>query len=540
MIIDGKTLWNKEQQDSLVLVSFNNYEVVAYKESQNLIFDILHSAAIHEPNKIALEDGANSYTYKEIEEKVIEMVNIIMTKKQINYSEVIAILMENRFEFVVSFFAITYMGAIVCPLNARLNPNEIIPRLKDCETKILITDDLWLEKIKPLIKETKIQHIINVDHLSLNNLNENERSEKKSEIFNKLKENIYPDKPAIILYTSGTTKKPKGVTITHFNVYNSIITYSRILKINRNDSTVIAVPLSYVTGLIAQLLLFFYCRSEVYIMKEFHGEELLRIFHKKKITFFHSTAAFFNIMLNIKNRKDYNLTNLRMALCGGGPSPKKMIFSLKEWLPWIDFRTVYGLTETSSPAAILPEYNIENNYYTCGKPIPIIKLKIVNEFNNDLDFNEIGEIVLKGSVVVPSYWNNIEETNNVFHQGWFYTGDIGRIDKSGFLYILDRKKDMIIRGGENIYCFEIENRLIENPKIEDAVVVGVEDQIMGEEVKAYVVLKNGESMTEDDVQNWVASSLAKFKIPKYVKFVKFIPRNANGKAMKRLLKNNFS
>ncbi|NMC59260.1 MAG: acyl--CoA ligase, partial [Candidatus Methanofastidiosa archaeon] len=437
MIINGKTFWNKEELFDLVLVPFNNYEVCAYKESQNLLFDILHSAATKEPGRIALEYNNISYTYKELEEKVIEIIQFLESTKQVKYKEVIAILMNNRPEFVTSIFSITYLGAIACPLNARLNPNEIIPILKDCKTKILITDDLWFKKIQPLIKETNIQHVINVDHLLFNFLKENDRHKIKNEILTKIKNNIYPDDPAIILYTSGTTNKPKGVTITHFNIFNSVITYSRILKIGQNDSTVIAVPLSYVTGLIAQLLLFFYCKGKVYLMKEFHSEDLLCIFHKKQITFFHATAAFFNIMLNTKNRNDYNLTSLKMVLCGGGPSPKKMISSLREWLPWLDFRTVYGLTETSSPATILPKYKIENNFYTCGKPIPVIDLKIVNESNRDLEYNEIGEVLLRGGVVVPNYWNNFEETRNVFHNGWFRTGDIGKIDENGFLYILD-------------------------------------------------------------------------------------------------------
>lgn len=536
MIIKGNTLWEKEQLYGLIRIPLNNYEINAYNESQNLIYDILHSAATNKPNKIALEDENLSYTYKELEEKVLEMVSILESKKKIEFNEVISILMGNRIDFVISVFAVTYKGAIACPLNARLNESEIIPILQDCNTKILITDDIWLRRIQPFIKETKIEYIINVDHLIFNNICGNEEAKITKVNFNKLRENINPEDTAIILYTSGSTKKPKGVAMTHFNIFNSIISYSRILNIDQNDSTVVAVPLSYVTGLIAQLFLFFYCKARVYIMKVFHGEKLLSIFHNKQITFFHATAAFFNIMINIKNRNDYNLTSLKMALCGGGPSSKKMISLLKKWLPWLDFRTVYGLTETSSPATILPKFNIENNYYTCGKPIPVIDLKIIDDFNRDLEYNEIGEIILRGSVVVPYYWNNVEETKNAFLQGWFRTGDIGRIDKNGFLYILDRKKDMIIRGGENIYCFEIENKLLENSKIEDVAVVGVKDSVMGEEVKAYVVLKKGASMTKDEIQNWVASSLAKFKVPKFVKFVNIIPKNVNGKPMKRLLK----
>jgi len=534
MIVDGRLFWSQDEVSNLVQVQFDDYQVWAYKERQNLLYDMLHSAALSEPNKVGLVFEGNSYTYKELEDKVFNMVNSLKNDYHVNVGDIVAILMENRPELVISLFAVTYIGAIACILNARLNPNEILSVLRDCSAKILISDSAWIEKIQPLLGNTSVELLMNVDHLSLDSLFE--KIGDKSFLFNDLKEKISPNEPAIILYTSGTTKKPKGVIITHFNIFNSVISYYRILKISKYDSTVIAVPLSYVTGLIAQLLLFIYCKGTVYLMKEFHGEKLLRLFHEKQITFFHSTAAIYNIMLNVKNRADYDVSSMKMALCGGGPAPKRMISSIKKWMPWLDFRTVYGLTETSSPASILPKYPIEENYYTCGKPIPVIELKIINESNKDLDFNEIGEILLKGGVIVPGYWNNIEETNKTFYQGWLSTGDIGKVDESGFLYILDRKKDVIIRGGENIYSFEIENLLLENPKISDVAVIGVEDPIMGEEVKVCIVLKEGASMTADEVRQWVVGSLARFKVPKYVEFVEFIPKNANGKPIKWLLK----
>ncbi len=543
MAIKGADFWGVYEKADLVETVFNNVNLLAYKSSKKSVSSLLEDAAQKAPAKIALVCQEQKLSYSELLEKVIVMASNLKEKYQLLPGERVAVLMGNRLEFVVSIFAISYLGAVACALNARLAPREITYMLKDSGSRILISEDAWVNKLKAYLPETDVQTVINIMDTGGNLIELDGKIVDFFTLFNRKipRANRYmvdPDLPAMLLYTSGTTGKPKGVILTHFNIINSVISYAKVLHLSKEDNTVIAVPLFYVTGLLAQLFLFIYLGGTTYIMREFHTRDLLQLIEEKEITFFHAATAIYNILLQAKDREQYSMRSLKMALCGGAPISRSSIRKLIEWMPWLDFRTVYGLTESSSPATIFPHKRIFDKQDTAGIPIPVVELKIIDNQGNQLPVGEIGEIALKGAVIVPGYWKKVQETQQTFKDGWLLTGDLGRIDADGFLYILDRKKDMIIRGGENIYSSEVENVLLEHPKIIEAAVVGIPDPVMGEELKACVVLKPGECLTAEDIQDWARAFLAKFKAPRYVEFYDCLPRNANGKILKAALKTN--
>lgn len=542
MSICGISYIDDAEKEQIDIVKFSDYEVYAYKSSKNYLFDLLKRAFEENPKKIAVCFKNKAITYEELYYNSIQFGSVLKTKFLVGKGDRVALLIHNTIEFVISVFAICYIGAIICPLNVRLNIKELNYILDDCKAELLITEDYFINNISDLTKNIGIRNIVNIGKEKIAGcsidiyffkelLEKSSKSEKYD--FNL---DLNPYDTVLILYTSGTTSNPKGVKLSSFNIFNSVISYYNVLKINQYDTTLIAVPLFYVTGLIAQLFLFFYSKSTIYLMEKFHPSELLELISKYRISFFHSAAAIYNIVLQNKSKNDYDLSSLRLSLCGGGPSPLNMIKILKKWLPALDFRTVYGLTETSSPVSIYPDRNIMKKSNSCGIPIPVIEIKIINDDGRELDVNEIGEIIVKGGVVFSGYWNKKEETDKALKNGWFSTGDIGKIDKDGYLYILDRKKDVINRGGEKIYSIEVENVILQHPYVKDAAVIGVRDKIMGEEIKAFIVLEKQKNVTDIEIKEWVSNFLGKYKIPKFISFLNELPRNANGKIMKSLLR----
>jgi len=538
--VKGVERWSPAETSEMTETEFNGITMLAYKNTKRPLISILEETAAKLPGKTALVFQDKTLTYGELWESVQVMAANLKAKLGLTAGERVAVLMNNRLEFVMAFFAAGYCGAIVCALNARLAPREIEYMLKDSGARILIAENSWLQKLKNHLPETDIKiavnapdaagEIIGADEIDFATLFDNGLPKFA-------KAAVDPETAAMLLYTSGTTGHPKGVMITHFNALNAIISYAKILHISAEDKTVIAVPLFYITGLLAQMLLFVYLGGTIYIMKEFHGRELLQILEKEKISFFHATAAIYNIMLQTRGREEFKLRHLRMAVCGGSPITGATSGGLLEWLPWLDFRSVYGLTESSSPSTIYPRRDIFAKKGSSGLPLPVLELKIIDEWGEEAPVGEVGEITIRGAVVVPGYWNKDEANRRALRDGWLKTGDLGKVDSEGYIYVLDRKKDMIIRGGENVYSSEVENVLLEHPKILEAAVVGIPDEVMGEEIKACLVLKPGETLTAEEIKLWAGNLLAKFKIPKYMEFYDSLPRNANGKVLKAVLKN---
>ena len=245
----------------------------------------------------------------------------------------------------------------------------------------------------------------------------------------------------------------------------------------------------------------------------------------------------YTILLNLPNRKEIDIPSLRLFCYGAAPMPYEMVKKLKETFPNVKVQNLYGQTENTPAASTLKDHLALEKIGSVGQALPQTELRVVGEFGESLPVGQVGEIVMKGPQVMKGYLKNEEETRRAIRNGWLYTGDLGKMDDDGLLYIVDRKKDMIIRGGENVYPVEVEEVLYQIPELLEAAVVGVPDEVLGEVPKAYAVIKDGESITEEEILSYCRSQLAKYKLPVEVEFLPELPRNASGKVLKHTLRS---
>jgi long-chain acyl-CoA synthetase len=298
-------------------------------------------------------------------------------------------------------------------------------------------------------------------------------------------------------------------------------------------------PLFHVSGCHSNLVVGMLAGVKLVIPEgRFEPAKALALIEKEKVTVWAAVPTMVWRVCEFPDRGDYDTSTVTSVAFGGSPSAEELQRKVHETFPNVSATTnAYGLTETSSVATAISGREAAERPRSVGKPMPVVDIRIVDQQGKEVPTGETGEVQIKGPIVMPGYWGKPEATAEVLTDGWLHSGDLGHVDEDGFLYITDRAKDMIIRGGENVYCVEIENRLVNHPSIADAAVIGVPHAELGEEVKAVVQLEPGESLTEAEVKAWVAEELANFKVPAYVELTHDkLPRNASGKLLKNLLR----
>ncbi len=352
-------------------------------------------------------------------------------------------------------------------------------------------------------------------------------------------ETVTPDDPAVILYTSGTTGKPKGVVLTHKNFYTQCDQVVRhIMPVDQKDIFVGVLPLYHVYGLSNGLITTFFYQGAFALIPHYSPANLLATIEKHKATILIAIPSMYNHLLAVARARKTNIPkSLRICVSGGAPLPATV---LKEFQDVFETRINegYGLTETTSSVSV---NQFGENYRpgSIGPPSRSVEMKVLDENGNTLPDGEEGEIVIRGDVVTPGYWNLPKETATTIRDGWLHTGDLGHRDADGYFYITDRKKDLIIRGGFNISPREVEEVLISHPAVSDAAVVGAEDSRGGEIVKAYVALLEGKSATERELLEHCESNLAPYKLPKAIEFRDTIPKSATGKVLRKELREGY-
>ncbi|MFC1884084.1 class I adenylate-forming enzyme family protein [Thermodesulfobacteriota bacterium] len=340
-----------------------------------------------------------------------------------------------------------------------------------------------------------------------------------------------------IMYTSGTTGRPKGAVLTHSNIlWNFINTI-----LGREDSgggrAVIAGPLYHTAALNNHLTIQIAFGGTCIIMRKFEPESMLRIIQEERITLVSGAPALFNMLLQYPDNNKFDTASVTKCTAGSEKLPMEVKERLLKFFPNTrGVYDVYGCTEASPCIAIVNAEDSLRKDGSVGMPLPFLDVRIIDETGRDLQTGEVGELICKGPNVMKGYFGNSEGTAEAIRDGWLYTGDLAKMDEEGFIYIVDRKKDMIVSGGENIYPRELEEVLLRHPDVLDVTVVGVSDPDWGESVKAFVVKKEDSSIDEEAVINFCKEHLASYKKPKYVSFISSIPRNPSGKALKRLLK----
>ncbi len=469
------------------------------------------------------EVDGRKFTYSEFDKAVNRTANLLVSRG-IEKGDVVSLLMPNSAEYIIAYFACWKIGAIAGPINSLLKPEEIEWVIGNSESSLLITGTTFGETIADIIRPETI-FFDDVHTIS-------EISSKDHSLVE-----LGPDDEAIIIYTSGTTGKPKGCLLTHGNLIANAKQIAEWLGFGPDDRLLTVMPLFHMNAVSVTTLSALYAGSSTVVSPKFSASRFWDIIEKYQITSFGSVATMLSMLLQSPKSEIQSPKSLRFAMCGSAPFPAQVLRTFEETFGVLVIEG-YGLSESTCRSTFNPP-NEARRPGSCGKPIGN-EMAVFDENDQPLPEGELGEIVLRGPNIFKSYFKNPEATEKAFANGWFHTGDIGYRDADGFFYIADRKSDMIIRGGENIYPREVDDLLYKHPAVEHVAVIGVPDELYGEEVAAFVVLKDGAAATESDIIDFCKLHLADFKCPKSVQFVGDIPIGPTGKLLKRKLSSLYA
>lgn len=517
-------------------------DLIVYQNACQNLNEVLKNSVDRFPEREILVYEEKRITYRQFYVLVLKMAANLQHRYQFKKGDRLAILSNNTIEFCISVFAASYLGGIVVPLNTRLRPSELQFMLKNSGTNVLIVEDVLLETAEESLKLANLNVKVFVSGglpqkkrnfwLSFDCLLEENQLAQMTE--------VKRTDPLFIMYTSGTTGLPKGALGTHLGITQNVVNFSLNLETDERDRTLINIPLFHVSGLIAGFSHMVSVGGTSVLMYTYKTKNFLELLDQEKITYINTVPTIFVFLLNYPERDRYDLSNLRLAVTGGAPMAVSTIQQLMSLYPNMNFINNYGATECTGSCTFSKPESAITKPDSVGMLTKIIDWKIVNDEGVELGPKQIGELCIKGPTVIPEYWNNPEATSKEFvDNGYWKSGDIGYVDDEGYFFLLDRKKSMINRGGENIYTAEIENVLFNHPSVLEAAVVGIPDKVFGEVVLAALVLKEGHTLEEQDVRNFIGKYLADYKVPKYVQFLKELPRNPSGKVLKNHLKEDY-
>ena len=497
-----------------------NRNLKCFKNRPLNIWKFIEESIITHSKKTCIIDENKNYSYSQIL-KLINSVETLFLKYNFKKKDRIGILFENDVNFVIVSLYCLRRGLILVPLNPRSSRFENNTILNDCNASAVIFHPSLSNKVSNL-ETVKIKISFKLE--DLNNYSTKDFSEKT---------NLIDTETAIILYTSGTTGKPKGAMLTHFNVIHSCLHYKNAFNLTSNDHSILVVPASHVTGIVAHILLMIFVGGSLTLKKKFEVKDFLNSAEDQELTYLIMVPAMYNLCIERGEFNSSRLSKWRIGGFGGAPMPIGTLKKLKKDLPNLSLINIYGATETTSPTTIMPnEYSIDK-LNSVGKCVPTGQIKIINEKHEELEPNQHGELWILGPMVIPGYWNNDIATKKEFtDNGFWKSGDIGFKDEEGYIYILDRKKDVINRAGYNVYSSEIENLLsLQNGVIEVAVIPHP-DKVLGE--KIHVVIFKNDTLLVDHLKLICKTKLADYKQPDYWTVIKdYLPKNKNGKVMKK-------
>ena len=488
------------------------------------------------PNKIAIRDLSSNQllTYKELDDRACLLANWLQ-KAGVGKGDRVAILSQNCAEFFELEFACAKIGAIELPLNWRLTKPELEYILNDSTPKVLIYDHSFSEISTELTKDCNVSAFLEIDK---ENMDSQYESALKESNHTYEKPEIDQEDLIMIMYTSGTTGHPKGAMINHQMQLYNVINLASPAYVGPDTVQLVVLPLFHTGGMNCYANPVLHNGGEIILIRDFDPGLALSILGNSDygVSHFFAVPAPYQFMMNHPEFDKTDLSNLKIAGIGGAPCAEAI---LKTWADrGVAMIQGWGMTETSPGGIGLPAEDAERKLGSAGKPLMHTEVKVVDDEGQELPWGEVGELYIKGPNITPGYWNNPEATKNSFEDGWLKTGDAARFDDEGFVYIVDRWKDMYISGGENVYPAEVENVLYQLPQIAEAAIIGAPDERWGETGVAFISLKPDMPLEEKDVIQHCINNLAKFKVPSSVKFIDALPRNATGKVLKRNLRED--
>ena len=500
---------------------------------------LLSNNAVRVPTKCAIVEGEKKVSYREINESVNRIANGLLDLN-IRKGDKASIYVNSPLKFAQLYFALSKIGVLIVPINHNIKKRELVHIVSHSDSVVLFFDEETIKNVELSKMDMPgvnffvfLGNGASGEYISYSDLLQKGDNQEPTTDFS-----MFDDHS--ICYTSGTTGLPKGVILTQFNVVSChyYVTSSEF-GVTHDDVFLATTPLSQRIGW-GKLVNSVALGCTLIAMPHFDAQEAMKIVERGKVTILSIIPTIGRRILELPNLKSYDTSSLKSLFVTGEAFSFELKKRLIETFPGVKIVTYFASTEAAIIASIRHE-DILKKPTSVGHPLPGVEIRIVDHDDKDLSVDQAGEILTRcggpGMItVMKEYYKNPEQTKEVLKDGWLYTGDVGKLDDEGYLYVVDRKKDMIISGGFNIYSREVEAILESNPKVKEVAVIGIPDAKFGEAVKAFVVLKPGESATEEEIVEYCKANLASYKKPKYVEFVNDLPRSLAGKLQKYKLR----
>lgn len=508
----------------------------AYKMPFGNIYETLERTAEDFPDKTGIIDASREVTFRDLKNETDAFASFLYHELGIRRGDRVALMLVNSIEFAVAFYAVLKIGATVVSVNTKYSSDETCFVVNDSGAVCLVVDEMWYPRAAKILPRTAVRQVIVSSPCG--ELMTMAQAEERGRTHPVPPTELDDAMLAEIMYTSGTTGKAKGAAMTHFNLMQAMYAYAVADDMDDTESTVLAVPAFHITGLNCVLTLFVFLGGTIITSPFFDAEEVLDQMTTYRVTHFHAVATVF-IMLESAMQPRHDLSALRSALCGGGFISRETVSRFCVKAPNCTFHPVYGMTETSGAGTYFGEHCLNSAVVnSCGKVVPNCAIRIVDPEGSDVPTGVSGEICFKGAFIIREYLHNVGSGSIV--DGWLHSGDVGYFDEEGHLFICDRIKDMINRGGEKVFSYAVEDTIMEFGGIKQAAVFAVDDSLYGEVPAAVIVEEKGKSVDLKKLRLFLREKLAHYKVPVYMEIWEQLPVTANSKVRKYLLREKFN
>jgi long-chain acyl-CoA synthetase len=513
---------------------YDGRQMASFSERPATLNDMFADLVRRFPDREAIIDE-RPITYRELD-GLVGALAANLAAIGVGHGDRIALFLGNCWEFLAVLLACSRLGAITVPIGTRQKSEELQFLLNDCTAKVLIFEADLAANVPAQDTVASLEHLFFVHGMI-------DFGSPFAEFIARdravpVNRTILEEETAVILYTSGTTGRPKGAELTHLGIIHSALSVARCLGLSHEDRGLVAVPLSHVTGLVGVAFSTLIAGGTVVLMRQaYKTPDFLALASREKVSFTIVVPAIYTLCVMDKNLESYDLSAWRLGCFGGAPMPVATIEMLSQKLPHLTLVNAYGATETTSPTTIMPPTEGPTHADSVGQVVPCGEVKVMSETGECVTPGVQGELWIKGPMVVPRYWRRPDANKSEFVDGFWRSGDIGSVDADGFVRVFDRRKDMINRGGFKIFSAEVENVLSHLDGVLECAIVGRADSVLGERVHAFVVPANDASLSEDLVRDFCAQRLSDYKVPETVTIrTELLPRNANGKLQKEVLR----